>query len=43
MLVQGMRFLSDYGVFHLDLKPQNVMVTRSMMVKLIDFGESFHR
>jgi eukaryotic-like serine/threonine-protein kinase len=42
MLVQGIRFLSSYEVFHLDLKPQNVMITKSMMVKIIDFGESYH-
>jgi serine/threonine protein kinase len=43
MLIHGISFLSDYEVFHLDLKPHNVMITKSMMVKIIDFGESYHR
>jgi serine/threonine protein kinase len=38
MLSQGIRFLSGYQVLHLDLKPQNIMITKSMMVKIIDFG-----
>ena len=42
MLVQGIRFLNGYKVYHLDLKPQNIMTTKSMMVKIIDFGESYH-
>lgn len=27
---------------HLDLKPNNIMIFCNMLVKLIDFGESYH-
>jgi serine/threonine protein kinase len=42
MLIQGLRYLKLFGIVHLDLKPNNVMISRTMMVKIIDFGESYH-
>jgi serine/threonine protein kinase len=42
MLIQGVRYLKLYRIVHLDLKPNNVMISRTMMVKIIDFGESYH-
>ena len=40
-IVQALRFIKEYGVVHLDLKPANIMIN-NLKVKLIDFGESFH-
>lgn len=31
-----------FGIVHLDLKPGNLMVSNSLNVKIIDFGESYH-
>lgn len=42
-LIQGLQFLHSKGVYHQDIKPDNVMVgptTRSGSVKFIDFGLS---
>ena len=41
-LVLGLRDLLDFNIVHLDLKPWNVMVTRLLFPKIIDFGEAFH-
>ena len=38
----GLRCLSSRGVVHLDLKPNNVMLSSGLQIKLIDFGEAFH-
>lgn len=39
---QGLRYLKDYRVVHLDIKLSNIMVSKKLAVKIIDFGESFH-
>jgi serine/threonine protein kinase len=41
-VAQALRYLRDYGIVHLDLKPENVMTYCNMLIKLIDFGESYH-
>ena len=38
MLAQGLRFIHDAGVIHLDLKPSNVFVTKEGRFKIGDFG-----
>ena len=41
-IANGLRFLFDkFKVYHLDLKPGNVLLTRNFMCRLIDFGESY--
>jgi serine/threonine protein kinase len=42
MVAQSLRYLSEYKIAHLDLKPTNIMTNRKLTIKLIDFGESFH-
>jgi serine/threonine protein kinase len=42
ILAQSLRYLQEYHIAHLDLKPSNIMLCKKMMVKLIDFGESYH-
>jgi serine/threonine protein kinase len=40
-VIQSLRFLRDQQVVHLDLKPSNIMIYHNLLVKLIDFGESY--
>lgn len=42
MIAQALRYLQEYQITHLDLKPSNIMLSSKMIVKIIDFGESHH-
>jgi serine/threonine protein kinase len=42
MVLQGVRYINLFGIVHLDLKPGNLMISQSLQVKIIDFGESYH-
>ena len=42
LISQGLRFLKDYKIVHLDLKPTNIMVGKKLDLKFIDFAESYH-
>lgn len=39
-VAEALRFVHSNGVLHLDMKPENVMVTRDGLVKVADFGVS---
>ena len=39
-ILDALKSVHDAGIWHLDLKPANIMVDRSGHVKLIDFGAS---
>ncbi len=41
-ILQSLRFISGFGVVHLDVKENNIMVLKKLICKLIDFGESYH-
>ena len=39
-ILDGLQSIHTVGIFHLDIKPANIMVDKSETVKLIDFGAS---
>lgn len=39
-IVDALAYLHSEGIFHGDLKPQNIMLTKDLTVKLVDFGSS---
>lgn len=41
-IAEGLEFLHDRSIIHLDLKPDNIMVTPEQEIKIIDFGLANH-
>lgn len=39
-ILQAVEYLHNHRVLHLDLKPDNIMVTNLNAVKIVDFGSA---
>lgn len=39
---QALRFIHKHSIIHLDIKPANILVGRNFLLRLTDFGESYH-
>jgi len=38
VVCQGLRYLKQYDIAHLDIKPPNIMTFKNFGMKIIDFG-----
>lgn len=38
MLVEALKYINSVGVYHGDIKPQNIILTKEYKIKLVDFG-----
>lgn len=39
-ILQGVEYLHSRRILHLDLKPDNIMVTHLNAIKIVDFGSA---
>lgn len=39
-ILQGLEYLHNCRILHLDIKPDNIMVTNLNVIKIIDFGSA---
>ena len=39
-LICGLEYIHSLGIVHLDLKPENLLLTKNHILKIIDFGLS---
>jgi serine/threonine protein kinase len=39
---QALRFLKENIIYHLDLKPTNILISKNYISKITDFGESYN-
>ena len=41
-IANGLYFLREKKIVHLDLKPSNVIIAKNLKAKIADFGEAFY-
>lgn len=41
-VAQGLKFLKENQIVHLDLKPANILIQKNYIAKITDFGESYN-
>ena len=37
-ILEGVSYMHSMGVFHRDLKPQNILIDSANLIKIADFG-----
>ena len=38
----GLRYIHNYGIIHMDIKPANILIAKTLMAKITDFGEAIN-
>ncbi|CAK81156.1 unnamed protein product (macronuclear) [Paramecium tetraurelia] len=41
-VAMGLRYIHNYGIIHMDIKPANILISKTMMAKITDFGEAIN-
>lgn len=41
-IAMGLRYCHQYDIIHMDIKPANILISKSLMAKITDFGEAIH-
>lgn len=39
-IIQGLRFLRDCNIIHMDMKFENILLAKDLGIKIADFGEA---
>ena len=42
-VMEALRFIGNHNIVHMDLSMKNILIYNNLMIKLIDFGESYHK
>ena len=42
-VMEGLRFIGSHNIVHMNLSMKNILIYNNLMIKLIDFGESYHK
>ncbi|CAD8121990.1 unnamed protein product [Paramecium sonneborni] len=41
-IAMGLRYIHNYGIIHMDIKPANILIAKTLMAKITDFGEALN-
>ena len=39
-IAMGLRYCHAYGIVHMDIKPENILIAKNLITKITDFGEA---
>ncbi|CAD8165338.1 unnamed protein product [Paramecium pentaurelia] len=39
-IAMGLRYIHNYGIIHMDIKSANILISKTLMAKITDFGEA---
>ena len=42
-VMEALRFIEKHNIVHMDLSMKNILIYNNLMIKLVDFGESYHK
>ncbi|CAD8210133.1 unnamed protein product [Paramecium pentaurelia] len=41
-IAKGLRYIHNYGIIHTDIKPANILISKTLIAKITDFGEAIN-
>lgn len=42
-IAMGLRYIHNYGIIHMDIKSANILISKTLMAKITDFGEAINK